>query len=208
MRLTLASSILILILLGSQLAQARCFGVPAEDGEAVIPWYVHLDIIASGGHLGEVEFGVGPGLSDGFEQGVDEYWRLNPEEPLHAYFLYPDAGGPFSRLSKSFTSFRSTASWLLLIAYSGERAEIRIRWDAKQTSSIPEDIALRLSTSPNDEVDMKTSEDVVFQAIAGTYMLRITASELQEQGYDLLLVLFLYGVAAVTLFLFMRRRRR
>ncbi len=207
MRLTLVSTFLILMLVGLPVAQARCFGVPTGDQESFVPWYVHLDISASDGLADEVEFGVAPGLSDGFEQGVDEYKRLDQERPLQAFFLYPDAGGPFSRLSRSFTSFADGISWLLIIVYSGEPTEILVRWDTKQTGSIPSDIGLRLVTFFDEDVDMKTVEDVVFQAEADTYGFRIISSRLEEINFDLALVLVAYGIVAVALILILRRRR-
>jgi hypothetical protein len=200
--------LVLIILLISQIAQARCFGVPSEDQEPVIPWYVHLDIRTSNEYRRELEFGVGPGLTDGFESGVDEYVLQDPEEPLQAYLLYPDAGGPFSRLRKSFTSFTEKVSWLLQIVYKGENTTLEITWDVQQTRALPGDVGLLLMSPRDDQIDMKSTNGVSLQISAGVHNLRILAFKAEGDADNLAWILLAYGAAVAILILFVRRRRR
>lgn len=203
-----AWAVLILLLL-SGAAHARCFGVP-EDTEEL--WAVPLYATSELGFEDEAVFGVVRGATKLLERGLDEVeGAAGPDTQVRVFlFLEQLLRFPPAKLNKSFIAPTNDMLWVLGVEYQEERSsEVMLRWLADEVRGASPQVGLRL-VDENTSVDMLAAPSYTYNATMGTRSFRIEATALDETGdalFFILLVLAAYG-GITAIFLFLRRRGR
>ncbi|MFQ5908119.1 MAG: hypothetical protein ACE5JE_04735 [Thermoplasmata archaeon] len=204
-----AWAVLILLLLLSGAAHARCFGVP-EDTEEV--WAVPLYATSEFGFEDEAVFGVVRGATKLLERGLDEVEGAAGSDTQVRAFLFLEQllRFPPAKLNKSFIAPADDMIWVLGVEYREERPSVvTLRWLADEVRGASPQVGLRL-VDGNTSVDMLATASYAFDATVGTRSFRIEATALDETGDTLLfiiLVLAAYG-GLTAIFLLLRRRGR
>lgn len=202
-------AVVLLFLLASGAAHARCFGVPETIEEL---WAVPLYATSELGFEDEAVFGVVRGATNLLERGLDEVeGAAGPDTQMRVFlFLEQLLRFPPAKLNKSFIAPSDDMHWVLGVEYRGERPSVvTLRWVADAVRGASPSVGLRL-VDGNTSVDMLATASYTYEATLGTRSFRIEATPLDETGDALIFILIIlaaYG-GLTAIYLLLRRRSR
>ncbi|MFQ5838531.1 MAG: hypothetical protein ACE5HJ_07085 [Thermoplasmata archaeon] len=182
---------------------ARCFGVPSEVGDVL--WSVSITAKSELGYADGGTFGVAPGATNLFDDGLDEFEPAGSEEvKLRLFFFLEQVlKFPSAKFNKSFIASSDFMDWVLKVEHLEKRlSEVTLTWDVREVLSASEPVGLRLIDG-YDSIDMLSTTSYTYDATQGTRTFAIVAEPVEDGGsfLPIVLVVAAYGGAIVVYFL-------